>query len=113
MLASKSRFGWPLAVAGLVFIPLVVYPGWMLISLQGDGASGVWTEWSTVLHSAALWRTVWFSLGLSLESTVFAVLIGVGVAVAIHRSPPGFARWLVRSVELMVAFPSFLIAFSL
>ncbi|CAB3391444.1 2-aminoethylphosphonate ABC transporter permease subunit [Kyrpidia spormannii] len=113
MLASKSRFGWPLAVAGLVFIPLVVYPGWMLISLQGDGAGGVWTEWSTVLHSAALWRTVWFSLGLSLESTVFAVLIGVGVAVAIHRSPPGFARWLVRSVELMVAFPSFLIAFSL
>lgn len=107
----RYRIGWLLppaiVVAGFFGYPLV------LVILQSftaqDGSFGL-SAWTQVLSSPEFGRAVWQTVLLALGSTVGCVLLGGFLALVVAFVPFPGATLLARLVDMVLAFPSFLIA---
>ncbi|CAL8476721.1 2-aminoethylphosphonate ABC transporter permease subunit [Caballeronia sp. S22] len=100
----------------LVFVlgPLVVYPLARLVMLSVTGANGFTLHAYTAFFGNPETRgMIGTTLGILAASASIASLLGVAIASMLFFRPFAGARLLTRFLELFVAFPSFLVAFTL
>ncbi|SPB12872.1 phosphonate ABC transporter permease [Caballeronia novacaledonica] len=100
----------------LVFVlgPLVVYPLARLVMLSVTGAHGFTLHAYTAFFGNSETRgMIGTTLGILFASASIASLLGVAIASMLFFRPFAGARLLTRFLELFVAFPSFLVAFTL
>ncbi|NLP65883.1 2-aminoethylphosphonate ABC transporter permease subunit [Paraburkholderia sacchari] len=111
----ERRAQWHIAFL-LVFVlgPLVVYPLVRLVLLSLTGAHGL------SLHAYAAFfgnpdsrGVIGTTLWILFLSAGIASLLGVAIAAILFFKPFPGARLVTRFLELFVAFPSFLVAFTL
>lgn len=109
--------GWRRPLDGLfmvIMIPLFLFPLGSLIRLSGVDSKTGWLS-----GMAQLWQARWFlasvatSLHLALTSVAITAAAGTLIAFAFRLFPIPARSFLLRAMDLMVAFPSFLVAFSL
>jgi 2-aminoethylphosphonate transport system permease protein len=97
-----------------VFLPLILYPlvGLVLLSLRSGGGFSVasYTRFFTNPNSLEVIRT---TLAIVLASASIATVVGVALAALLFYLPFRGSSSLIRLMELFVAFPSFLVAFTL
>ncbi|WAH36122.1 ABC transporter permease [Alicyclobacillus dauci] len=110
--ASKLRYPVPGILFMFVMVLLFLFPLWTLVRLSGSARS-----WFSGL--SLVWREQGFlaslitSLHLALVSMFITAVVGTIVAIAFRLFPIPGRQFLLRAMELIVAFPSFLVAFSL
>jgi 2-aminoethylphosphonate transport system permease protein len=100
----------------LVFVlgPLVVYPLARLVMLSVTGTHGFTLHAYTAFFGNTETRgMIGTTLGILFASASIASLLGVAIASMLFFRPFAGARLLTRFLELFVAFPSFLVAFTL
>ncbi|SAK56192.1 binding-protein-dependent transport systems inner membrane component [Caballeronia calidae] len=100
----------------LVFVlgPLVVYPLARLVMLSVTGPHGFTLHAYTAFFGNPETRgMIGMTLGILFASASIASLLGVALASMLFFRPFAGARLLTRFLELFVAFPSFLVAFTL
>jgi len=103
-----------LAAIVVVLGPLIIYPLLRLIWLSFSGAHGLSLQAYQVFFSNPETRGVIGStLAIMFASASLASLLGVLIAALLFFKPFPGARILTRFLELFVAFPSFLVAFTL
>ncbi|MCL6444138.1 MAG: 2-aminoethylphosphonate ABC transporter permease subunit, partial [Alicyclobacillus sp.] len=94
-------------------VPVLFYPFVGLLRLAfGDTLGDLWVPMAAVFSSHEFWAAAAQSLRISLISTLLVGVIGSLIAMAIHFWPFRGSGVMTRAMELIVAFPSFLIAFS-
>lgn len=93
---------------------LIIYPAvsLMKLSFAGGFASAV-SSYTKLLSEHFFIHALLTSLKLSVISTLLTTILGVCIAIIMHYTDFIGKSFLLRGVELMVAFPSFVIAFSL
>jgi len=93
---------------------LIIYPAISLIkfSFAGGFASAV-SSYTKLLGEHFFIHALLTSLELSVISTLLTTISGVCIAIIMHYTDFIGKSFLLRGIELMVAFPSFVIAFSL
>jgi 2-aminoethylphosphonate transport system permease protein len=103
---------WFILVA--VLGPLVIYPLVQLLLLSVTGAHGLsfhaYTAFFTNPETSGVIGT---TLGILFASATLASLLGVLLASVLFFKPFPGAKLVTRFLELFVAFPSFLVAFTL
>ena len=101
----------------VVLLPLILYPviSLLLVSTQEDTSNTglVSNVYASVLGDSVFWQTVLVTYRLALMSTAITAVLGLLIALALYFSQIRSAGLFMRNIELIIAFPSFLIAFSL
>lgn len=93
---------------------LIIYPAVSLIKLSFAGSlASVVSSYTKLLSEHFFIHALLTSLKLSLISTLLTTILGVCIAMVMHYTDFIGKSFLLRGIELMVAFPSFVIAFSL
>ncbi|MDR5783165.1 2-aminoethylphosphonate ABC transporter permease subunit [Caballeronia sp. LZ065] len=109
------RAQWHLLFILVVVLgPLVVYPLARLAMLSVSGPQGFTLRAYTAFFGNPETRgMIGTTLGILFASASIASLLGVALASMLFFRPFAGARLLTRFLELFVAFPSFLVAFTL
>ncbi|HVE05697.1 MAG TPA: 2-aminoethylphosphonate ABC transporter permease subunit [Paraburkholderia sp.] len=104
-----------LFLAVIVLGPLVVYPlvRLVLLSLGGDAHGLSLHAYATFFGNPETRGVIGTTLWILLLSAGLASLLGVALASLLFFKPFPGARLVTRFLELFVAFPSFLVAFTL
>ncbi|QHT58549.1 2-aminoethylphosphonate ABC transporter permease subunit [Paenibacillus lycopersici] len=97
----------------VLLFAMMLFPFGSLFSQMFSQADAHHSGFTEIVQSSSWWHAVGSSLRISLTSTFFAAVIGIGIAFALYYAPFKGSALLVRFMELMVAVPSFLIAFAL
>ena len=98
----------------VVLGPLVIYPLVQLLLLSVTGAHGLSLHAYTAFFSnPETSGVVGTTLGILFASATMASLLGVLIASMLFFKPFPGAKLVTRFLELFVAFPSFLVAFTL
>ncbi|WP_250535019.1 2-aminoethylphosphonate ABC transporter permease subunit [Caballeronia sp. AZ10_KS36] len=111
----EKRAQWQLFFI-LVFVlgPLVVYPLARLVWLSATGPHGLTFDAYTAFFGNPETRgVIGTTFGVLFASATIASLLGVALASMLFFRPFPGAKLLTRFLELFVAFPSFLVAFTL
>jgi 2-aminoethylphosphonate transport system permease protein len=103
-----------LALLILVFLPLILYPlfGLILLSTWGDAGFSL-VSYIRFFASPASFEVIRTTLTIVVASASLATLVGVALAALLFYLPFRGSSTLIRLMELFVAFPSFLVAFTL
>ena len=106
---------WHLAfLAVVVLCPLVIYPLVRLVLLSLTGEHGLsFHAYSTFFQNPETSGVIGTTLWILFASAGLASLLGVALASLLFFKPFPGARLVTRFLELFVAFPSFLVAFTL
>jgi 2-aminoethylphosphonate transport system permease protein len=103
-----------LFIAVFVLGPLVIYPLVRLVMLSLTGAHGPSLHaYAQFFQNPETRGVVGTTLWILFASAGLASLLGVGLASLLFFKPFPGARMVTRFLELFVAFPSFLVAFTL
>ncbi|MBC8741003.1 2-aminoethylphosphonate ABC transporter permease subunit [Paraburkholderia sp. UCT31] len=103
-----------LFIAVVVLGPLVIYPLVRLVMLSLTGAHGLSGHaYVTFFGNPETRGVIGTTLGILFASASLASLLGVALASLLFFKPFPGARMVTRFLELFVAFPSFLVAFTL
>ncbi|MFT4069740.1 2-aminoethylphosphonate ABC transporter permease subunit [Paraburkholderia sp.] len=103
-----------LFIAVVVLGPLVIYPLVRLVMLSLTGAHGMSVHaYATFFGNPETRGVIGTTLGILFASASLASLLGVALAALLFFKPFPGARMVTRFLELFVAFPSFLVAFTL
>jgi 2-aminoethylphosphonate transport system permease protein len=103
-----------LVLASVVLGPLVVYPLARLVLLSLSGGHGFgFHAYATFFGNPETKGLIGTTLAILCASAGLASLLGVGLAALLFFRPFPGARLVTRFLELFVAFPSFLVAFTL
>jgi len=98
----------------VVLGPLVIYPLLQLLILSVSGAHGLSLHAYTAFFSnPETSGVVGTTLGILFASATLASVLGVLLAAMLFFKPFPGAKLVTRFLELFVAFPSFLVAFTL
>jgi 2-aminoethylphosphonate transport system permease protein len=98
----------------VVLGPLVVYPLARLVMSSVTGPHGFSLHaYSAFFSNPETRGMIGTTLGILFASASIASLLGVALASMLFFRPFALARLLTRFLELFVAFPSFLVAFTL
>ena len=98
----------------VVLGPLVIYPLAQLLLLSVSGAHGLSLHaYTAFFGSPETSGVIGTTLGILFASATLASLLGVLLASMLFFKPFPGARLVTRFLELFVAFPSFLVAFTL
>lgn len=113
---ERRRFLWmlpPLAALGLlVFYPLG-YVGWTALTGESDlYGAGTGTVLGKVLTSADFTKALVNTIEIAGLSTLGCLVLGFALALIVAFVPFPGARFVTRFIDIMLAFPSFLIALS-
>jgi len=102
------------ALAIVVFVPFILYPlgGLFLLSVRTNSGLSIapYLDFFSDSRSLEIIRT---SLEIVAASAALATLVGVALAALLFYLPFRGSTLLIRLMELFVAFPSFLVAFTL
>jgi 2-aminoethylphosphonate transport system permease protein len=100
------------AIALVVLVPLVVYPliQIVLLSFSGPHGIGAYVSFFSKPQAQGVFHT---TLAVLFISATLAAIVGVALAALLFFRPFPGARLVTRFLELFVAFPSFLVAFTL
>ncbi|PLZ02982.1 2-aminoethylphosphonate ABC transporter permease subunit [Burkholderia sp. WAC0059] len=111
----ERRAQWHIALlAVFVLGPLVVYPLVRLVLLSLTGAHGISLHaYETFFANPESRGVIGTTLWILFVSAGLASLLGVGLAAVLFFRPFPGVRLITRFLELFVAFPSFLVAFTL
>ncbi|TGP39756.1 2-aminoethylphosphonate ABC transporter permease subunit [bacterium M00.F.Ca.ET.228.01.1.1] len=111
----ERRAQWHLLfIALFVLGPLVVYPLLRLVALSLSGPQGVSLQaYAGFFGNPQTRGVIGTTLWIMLASAGLASLLGVTLASLLFFKPFPGARIVTRFLELFVAFPSFLVAFTL
>jgi 2-aminoethylphosphonate transport system permease protein len=94
--------------------PLVVYPLARLVLLSVTGPHGLsFHAYAAFFQNPDTRGVIGTTLGILVASAGLASILGVAIASMLFFRPFPGARLLTRFLELFVAFPSFLVAFTL
>ncbi|MBN3762898.1 2-aminoethylphosphonate ABC transporter permease subunit [Burkholderia sp. Ac-20365] len=106
---------WHLAFLAVVVLgPLVIYPLVRLVLLSLTGEHGLsFHAYSTFFQNPETSGVIGTTLWILFASAGLASLLGVALASLLFFKPFPGARLVTRFLELFVAFPSFLVAFTL
>jgi 2-aminoethylphosphonate transport system permease protein len=103
-----------LFIAVVVLGPLVIYPLVRLVLLSLAGTHGLsFSAYSHFFRNPETSGVIGTTLLILFASAGLASLLGVGLASLLFFKPFPGARMVTRFLELFVAFPSFLVAFTL
>ncbi|WP_233805753.1 2-aminoethylphosphonate ABC transporter permease subunit [Paraburkholderia sp. HP33-1] len=103
-----------LFIAVVVLGPLVIYPLVRLVMLSLTDAHGLSGHaYMTFFANPETRGVIGTTLGILFASASLASLLGVALASLLFFKPFPGARLVTRFLELFVAFPSFLVAFTL
>ena len=103
-----------LFIAVVILGPLVIYPLVRLVLLSFSGAQGLsLTAYSHFFQNPETSGVIGTTLWILFASAGLASVLGVGLASLLFFKPFPGARMVTRFLELFVAFPSFLVAFTL
>jgi 2-aminoethylphosphonate transport system permease protein len=103
-----------LFIAVVVLGPLVIYPLVRLVMLSLTGTHGFSVQaYSTFFGNPETRGVIGTTLWILFASAGLASLLGVAIASILFFKPFPGARIITRFLELFVAFPSFLVAFTL
>lgn len=103
-----------LFIAVFVLGPLVIYPLVRLVMLSLTGVHGPgFHAYAQFFQNPETRGVVGTTLWILFASAGLASLLGVGLASLLFFKPFPGARMVTRFLELFVAFPSFLVAFTL
>ncbi|WP_027797534.1 2-aminoethylphosphonate ABC transporter permease subunit [Paraburkholderia acidipaludis] len=111
----ERRAQWHIAFL-LVFVlgPIVVYPLVRLVLLSLTGAHGLsFGAYARFFGNPDARGVIGTTLGILCVSAGLASVLGVALAAMLFFKPFPGARLVTRFLELFVAFPSFLVAFTL
>jgi 2-aminoethylphosphonate transport system permease protein len=98
----------------VVLGPLVIYPLAQLLLLSVSGAHGLSLHaYTAFFGNPETSGVIGTTLGILFASATLASLLGVLLASMLFFKPFPGARLVTRFLELFVAFPSFLVAFTL
>jgi 2-aminoethylphosphonate transport system permease protein len=98
----------------LVLGPLVIYPLLRLVWLSLSAAHGLsFQAYSSFFHNPDTRGVIGTTLWVLCASAGLASILGVLIAALLFFKPFPGTRLLTRFLELFVAFPSFLVAFTL
>ncbi|HEV3106382.1 MAG TPA: 2-aminoethylphosphonate ABC transporter permease subunit [Trinickia sp.] len=119
--AAAARRRERFAQAHLVFIvvavlgPLVAYPlvRLVLVSLTGAHGGFDFHAYRAFFENPDARGVIGTTLSILFASAGIASVLGVAIAALLHFRPFPGARLVTRFLELFVAFPSFLVAFTL
>ncbi len=111
----ERRAQWHLAFLAVVVLgPLVVYPLVRLVLLSLTGEHGLSLHaYEAFFMNPESRGVIGTTLWILCSSAGLASLLGVGLAAILFFKPFPGARLVTRFLELFVAFPSFLVAFTL
>ncbi|HLI13620.1 MAG TPA: 2-aminoethylphosphonate ABC transporter permease subunit [Alphaproteobacteria bacterium] len=108
------RTGNLAVLLALVFAPLILYPLGGLIWLSFHDKKGLsLLSYSQFFSNPESWNVIGTTAKILIASASIATVVGVVLAALLFYLPFRGSRTLVRFMELFVAFPSFLIAFTL
>ncbi|CAB3656758.1 hypothetical protein LMG22037_01271 [Paraburkholderia phenoliruptrix] len=103
-----------LFIAVFVLGPLVIYPLVRLVALSLSGPHGIGLQaYSAFFGNPETRGVIGTTLWILFASAGLASLLGVALASLLFFKPFPGARMVTRFLELFVAFPSFLVAFTL
>ncbi|WP_144113472.1 2-aminoethylphosphonate ABC transporter permease subunit [Paraburkholderia sp. BCC1886] len=103
-----------LFLAVVVLGPLVIYPLVRLVLLSLTGPHGLSLHaYSAFFGNPETSGVIGTTLWILFASAGLASLLGIGLAALLFFKPFPGARMVTRFLELFVAFPSFLVAFTL
>jgi len=103
-----------LFIAVVVLGPLVIYPLVRLVALSLSGPHGIGLEaYAAFFGNPETRGVIGTTLWILFASAGLASLLGVALASLLFFKPFPGARMVTRFLELFVAFPSFLVAFTL
>lgn len=102
------------ALAAVVFAPLILYPLGGLLWLSAHAGKG-WSlaPYARFFSDPSSWEVIRATLLILATSASIATVVGVILAFLLFYVPFRGSSTLVRFMELFVAFPSFLVAFTL
>ncbi|MFM0596418.1 MULTISPECIES: 2-aminoethylphosphonate ABC transporter permease subunit [Paraburkholderia] len=111
----ERRAQWHLLfIAVVVLGPLVIYPLIRLVLLSLTGAHGLSVQaYAQFFGNPETRGVIGTTLWILFASAGLASLLGVALASLLFFKPFPGARMVTRFLELFVAFPSFLVAFTL
>ncbi|NYH14041.1 2-aminoethylphosphonate ABC transporter permease subunit [Paraburkholderia bryophila] len=111
----ERRAQWHLLfIAVVVLGPLVIYPLIRLVLLSLTGAHGLSVQaYAQFFGNPETRGVIGTTLWILFASAGLASLLGVALAALLFFKPFPGARMVTRFLELFVAFPSFLVAFTL
>jgi len=112
----RERAAWWQMLFLLVVIlgPIVVYPLFRLLALSVSGEHGLsFAPYVRFFGNADTRGMIFTTLWVLFASAGLASLLGIAIAALLHFKPFPGTRLLTRFLELFVAFPSFLVAFTL
>ncbi|MDE1181125.1 2-aminoethylphosphonate ABC transporter permease subunit [Paraburkholderia sp.] len=111
----ERRAQWHLLFLAVVVLgPLVIYPLIRLVLLSLTGPHGLGLHaYASFFQNPETRGVVGTTLWILFASAGLASLLGVGLASLLFFKPFPGARIITRFLELFVAFPSFLVAFTL
>lgn len=109
------RAQWQLwCILVVVLGPLVLYPLMRLAALSVTGAHGLTLQaYAAFFGNPETRGVIGTTLGILFASATLASLLGVMIASMLFFKPFPGAKLVTRFLELFVAFPSFLVAFTL
>ncbi|CAB3744237.1 2-aminoethylphosphonate ABC transporter permease subunit [Paraburkholderia rhynchosiae] len=103
-----------LFIAVIVLGPLVIYPLVRLVALSLSGPHGIGLQaYAAFFGNPETRGVIGTTLWILFASAGLASLLGVALASLLFFKPFPGARMVTRFLELFVAFPSFLVAFTL
>ncbi|CAM2139837.1 2-aminoethylphosphonate transport system permease protein [Pararobbsia alpina] len=112
----RERAAWWQMLFLLVVVlgPMIVYPLFRLLTLSITGEHGLsFAPYQRFFGNSDTGGVIRTTLGILVTSAGLASLLGVAIAALLHFKPFAGAKLLTRFLELFVAFPSFLVAFTL
>ncbi|RKP58706.1 2-aminoethylphosphonate ABC transporter permease subunit [Pararobbsia silviterrae] len=116
MRRRRERAAWWQMLFLLVFAlgPIIIYPLCRLMILSVTGEHGAsFAPYARFFGTGDAGGIIRTTLGILVTSAGIASILGVSIAALLHFKPFPGARLLTRFLELFVAFPSFLVAFTL
>src|SRR6185437_5747204 len=102
------------ALLAIVFLPLILYPllGLVLLSVRTNTGFS-FTPYVNFFSNPASLEVIRTTLLIVAASASVATIVGVALAALLFYLPFRGSSTLIRLMELFVAFPSFLVAFTL
>lgn len=113
--AGLARGGNLAALTVVVFLPLILYPLGRLVWLSVHTGTGQVSlaSYARFFADPSSWQVIRATLLVLVASAGTATVVGVSLAALLFYLPFRGSAALVRFMELFVAFPSFLVAFTL
>lgn len=111
----ERRAQWQLwFILVVVLGPLVIYPLLQLVMLSFTGKHGLsFSAYTAFFHNPETSGVIGTTLAILFSSATLASVLGVLLASMLFFKPFPGAKLVTRFLELFVAFPSFLVAFTL